>query len=82
MCAAAWGEDATWEQEPGEHLFESGDLRVDASKARQRLGWRPRWRLPEALTLIVDWQKKLLAGNDMAEVTLTQIRHHHGEDDV
>jgi CDP-glucose 4,6-dehydratase len=82
MCAAAWGEDATWEQEPGEHLFESGDLRVDASKARQRLGWRPRWRLPEALTLIVDWQKNLLAGNDMAEVTLTQIGHHHGGDDV
>lgn len=74
-CAAAWGAALEWEQEPGEQPHEAAELRVDASKARVRLGWRPRRRLAEALALTVDWHKKLLAGHDMAEVTLAQIGH-------
>jgi len=80
ICATAWGTDAKWEQEPGERRHETGELRLDASKARQRLGWRPWSRLPAALALTVDWQKKFLAGNDMAEVTLAQIERHGGGD--
>jgi CDP-glucose 4,6-dehydratase len=81
ICAAAWGTDAKWEQEPGQRPHETGELRLDASKARQRLGWRSRWQLSEALALTVDWHKKLVAGHDMAEVTLAQIGHY-GPDDV
>jgi len=72
-CAAAWGMAPAWEADPGDHPHETAELRLDASKARLRLGWRPRHHLTEALALTVDWQKKFLAGHNMADVTLAQI---------
>jgi CDP-glucose 4,6-dehydratase len=76
QCAAAWGAPQAWEREPGEHPHEAVMLRLDASKARDRLGWRPTWGLEEALTRTVDWHRDLLAGRDMAQVTLQQISDH------
>ena len=78
QCAAAWGAPQTWEREPGEHAHEAGILRLDASKARDRLGWRPTWGLEEALARTVSWHKDMLAGRDMAQVTLEQIGAHGG----
>ena len=75
-CSEAWGNAQEWETEAGPHPHETAVLRLDASKARQRLGWRPSLRLEQALALTVAWQKSLLAGHDMAEVTLGQIRTH------
>jgi CDP-glucose 4,6-dehydratase len=81
QCAAAWGAVRDWEREPGEHPHEAATLRLDASKARDRLSWRPTWGLEEALSRTVDWHKDLLAGRDMAQVTLEQISAHGGGHD-
>jgi CDP-glucose 4,6-dehydratase len=51
-------------------------LRLDSSKARTRLQWKPRWDLPEALDRVVDWHAALQAGADMRELSLAQIRAH------
>jgi CDP-glucose 4,6-dehydratase len=68
-----WGEGASWVQgtEPGVH--EAGMLRLDASKARAELGWKPRLGMEEALDWTVRWYR---AWNDRAEMqgeTLRQI---------
>lgn len=68
-----WGEDATWALQPGEHPHEAGFLKLDISKARQRLGWVPRWTLETALERITEWHRDWLAGADMRERTLAQI---------
>jgi CDP-glucose 4,6-dehydratase len=60
--AEQWGEGAAWHKATGEAPHEAHHLRVDASRARGRLGWRPRLRLAEALAWTVQWHRRLNAG--------------------
>ena len=52
---------------------EAGLLMLSSAKARARLGWRPHWRLPEALRHSLDWYRAMEAGEDMAQVSSRQI---------
>lgn len=63
----------TWEIDPGPHPAEAGHLTIDSSKSRQRLGWRPRWTLPETMRLIVDWHRSWSAGSDMRAACQEEI---------
>ena len=72
----AWGGKAAWGAQPGEHPHEAGYLKLDSSKARTRLGWRPRTSLAEGLAMTVAWHRAWLAGEDMNSLTLRQIEHH------
>ena len=53
--------------------FESQILKLNISKARNELGWKPKWNLFKALDSIVDWHKAFLDGKDMKYLTLKQI---------
>lgn len=72
----AWGKHAPWERQSGDHPHEAVHLKLDISKAKQRLNWLPRWDLEVALKKIVSWQKSWLSGDDMRKVTLGQIREY------
>jgi CDP-glucose 4,6-dehydratase len=71
--ADLWGGGARWEQDPGHHPHEAHLLRLDCSKARARLGWRPRLPLDEALGWIVEWHRAWLAGGATRRATEAQI---------
>ena len=43
----------------GDHPHEAHYLKLDCSKARMRLGWRPCWDLQQALTSILEWVKDI-----------------------
>ena len=68
-----WGEDASWQLDQGSHPHEAKYLKLDCSKAKNRLGWAPRWSLDESLKNIVDWHRCRLQGQEMRKVTLQQI---------
>ncbi|MEX3951329.1 CDP-glucose 4,6-dehydratase [Paraburkholderia sp. EG287B] len=68
-----WGDNARWELDGNEHPHEATYLKLDCSKARTRLGWRPRWSLDRTLDNIVSWYKAAARGEDMRAVTLAQI---------
>lgn len=68
-----WGEEASWVQNKGCHPHEARYLQLDCSKARTRLGWRPRTDVDQALRWVVDWYKAFRAGRDPRAVTLEQI---------
>jgi CDP-glucose 4,6-dehydratase len=53
---------------------EAATLRLDSTKARERLGWVPAWDLDEGLRAIVEWYVALRDQADMRETTLRQIR--------
>jgi CDP-glucose 4,6-dehydratase len=57
----------------GPHPHEARYLKLDSSRARSRLGWRPLLTLDAALEATVDWYRELSAGADMRAVTLGQI---------
>lgn len=68
-----WANGASWKLDGNAHPHEARYLKLDISKARQKLGWEPRWSLDVTLRKIVEWQKQYLSGNNVADVTLQQI---------
>ena len=72
LCAT-WGGDANWQMQPGEHPHEASFLKLDISKARQQLGWQPRWSLQEALAHVVHWHKAWRNGENMRILCMQQI---------
>lgn len=71
-----WGKGATWKLQPGAHPHEANYLKLDISKARQRLHWEPRWSLQISLTRIVEWHRAWMAGADMRAVCFEQISQY------
>jgi CDP-glucose 4,6-dehydratase len=72
----SWGEGASWALQSGEHPHEANFLKLDISKARQRLQWTPRWPLQTALSNIIKWHKAWIAGQDMRSICLQQIENY------
>ncbi len=68
-----WGGELAVAAQPGEHPRETATLRLDSTRARVKLGWRPEWELGEGLRAIVDWYRAHERGADLRETTLAQI---------
>jgi CDP-glucose 4,6-dehydratase len=75
ICAL-WGGGARWHSPPSIQPHEASLLALDASKARARLGWRPRLGLDESLRWTVEWYKAFHPGGDVRALTLEQIRRY------
>lgn len=71
-----WGSNATWVLQPGDHPHEANYLKLDISKARQRLQWVPRWSLQTTLSRIIEWHQAWLSGADMQKFSLQQISQY------
>lgn len=75
---ALWGDGARWTDVNSDAGHEAGLLAVDAGKARARLGWRPRLRLPEALEWTVGWYKRHHSGAAADALVLADIERYEG----
>jgi CDP-glucose 4,6-dehydratase len=74
--ATLWPQRLLWTEdvEPQrQRLHEARYLKLDSSRARSHLGWRPRWGLQEGLEATVAWYRALHAGEDMSLVTMAQV---------
>ena len=72
-----WGPGARWVVDDEAHPREAPALRLDSSRARQELGWRPRLSLETALDWTVEWYKTHLESPDRARaITLDQIKRY------
>jgi CDP-glucose 4,6-dehydratase len=75
--ARLWGDGARWQdQSEANAPHEAHLLRLDSSKARAQLGWRPRWRLDDALARTSEWYRQYYqvhSADAMREFTLGQI---------
>jgi CDP-glucose 4,6-dehydratase len=68
-----WPGELRWVRDEGPHPHEAHCLKLDSSRARARLGWRPLVGLEEALASVVEWYRELGEGADMRAVTMAQI---------
>jgi len=75
-CVKAWGTEASWRRQTGDHPHEANFLKLDSSKSRSRLGWSPRLTFTETTQITVDWHRAWLAGADMRSFSLLQIERH------
>jgi len=71
--ARCWGGSARWTPSPGAHPHEAQTLRIDAAKARERLGWRPRLDLSSAITWSADWYRRCAGGEPASVLCDEQI---------
>jgi len=78
LFCTAWGNGAAWENlcQGGPH--EANFLKLDCSRIRNRLGWKPRWQVDEAVVNTAKWYQAWLAGQNMAEYTDCQIKEYFG----
>lgn len=73
QLANKWGETARWQLDSAHHPHEASLLRLEVSKALDRLEWIPSLSLDEALRLTVDWTRAFFEGQDMHAFTISQI---------
>lgn len=69
-------EDVEWSLDKGPHPHEAHTLKLDSSKARHRLGWRPRLDLGTCLDWIVEWTRAYRLGGDLRALCETQIEQY------
>ncbi|MBI3144814.1 MAG: CDP-glucose 4,6-dehydratase [Pseudogulbenkiania sp.] len=74
-----WGDDASQRIDAtAADRHEARHLKLDSSKARQCLGWQPRWSLSTALERLSEWHKAHHNQQDMQRITLQQINAYLG----
>jgi CDP-glucose 4,6-dehydratase len=71
-----WGREIDVRAPEDAQPHEAETLRLDSSRARDALDWRPHWNLERALESIVDWYRALAAGRSLRDATLAQIRDY------
>ncbi len=72
-----WGNNASYEVDKEEHPHEAHYLKLDCSKAKTELGWKPKWSLEKALDSIIEWTSAYRDGKDLRKVCLDQIEKYH-----
>lgn len=79
QLARLWPGGAAWTCAGEAQPHEAGMLALDSSKARARLGWRPRWTLARTLERTLAWHGAWQVGKDMQRFTRAQIAEFQNE---
>ncbi len=78
QLVANWGDKASFKLEdtvvPGIH--EAHFLRLDCSKARMNLGWKPQWGATETIKRTCAWYRAYYEGQDIRSFTLDEIKEY------
>ena len=74
-----WGEGAVWEDVSEKNApHEAGFLKLDCSKIKSVVGWRPKWHIEDAVANSVSFSKVYLAGGDILTEMKKQIAEYLG----
>lgn len=77
QLANKWGEGASFMVDTSStNLHEADFLKLDCSKAKMQLGWKPQWDTVETIKRICCWHKAHLNGQNMKVYTLDEIQQY------
>lgn len=68
--------DIKWQCENKSQPHEAKYLKLDSSKARNKLKWKPRWKLNTAIQKTLEWHEAWRKTEDMKSVTMSQIAEY------
>jgi len=71
-----WPDGGSWNHDGSVHPHEARYLKLDCSKSRDRLGWRPIWSLDQTLADIVEWHRAYLDGQSVRDTSLATINRY------
>ena len=77
-----WGPGASWQLDSKSHPHEATYLKLDCSKAKDRLKWQPKLSLPVALEWIVDFYRVYQNRQDIRDLVESQIQQFQNLDRV
>jgi len=72
-----WGDNAAYNVEITNEMHEAGYLKLDCSKAKEKLNWSPRWNIYKALEATVGWNKEWLRSGDARKICMQQINEYY-----
>lgn len=79
QAAEIWGSTARWQSDSSTHPHEARFLRLNSSKSRENLEWKPTWGLQRSLKETVEWYRLYYTSPDQsAERTRAQIQSFTG----
>ncbi|MDO4787570.1 MAG: CDP-glucose 4,6-dehydratase [Johnsonella sp.] len=73
LFAKYWGEGFEYEIKSDGGPHEAGFLKLNCKKLKETYGWRPVYRVADALEKTIDWFKRYRDGEDMSAVCDRQI---------
>lgn len=72
-----WGDGASWKNVSESNApHEANFLKLDCSRIKKVLGWKPRWHITDAIEKTVEWSKAYLNGGDVSAVMEKQINEY------
>ena len=75
----SWGEGASWKNVSEANApHEANFLKLDCSKSKTVLGWKPHWPIGTAIEKIIEWEKAVQDGASAADMTDRQIMEYFG----
>jgi CDP-glucose 4,6-dehydratase len=79
LFCSSWGNNAKWRVQEDDGPHEANFLKLDCSKAKKLLNWKPQWNIKQAVENITEWEKELITGSTAAEITDKQIGAYFNE---
>ena len=70
----------SWVSTDSAKYHEAKNLSLDINKAKETLGWEPKWNLKETIEKVVDWYKEEMSGKDSLDKTFNQISDYLNTD--
>lgn len=71
-----WGNEQKWKNINNNGPHEAQFLKLDCSKAKQKLGWRPHWHIDTAVEKTVEWAKIYKYGGSVSDCMERQIKEY------
>ena len=67
------GDSIKWVNRYDGGPHEANFLKLDCSKLKHTLGWKPRWNVETSMEKIIEWSLVYLAGEDVSRCMQRQI---------
>lgn len=75
-----YGENAQWKNISEQNApHEANFLKLDCSKIKSVLNWKPRWHIQDAVEKTVEWSKAYFSGDNIRSIMDKQIKEYLGE---
>jgi len=81
VFCAAWGKNAVWKEQGDNGPHEANYLKLDCSKSKTVLGWKPFWNIKTAVEKVIEFAK--IGANEEKQACINkQIKEYFGEINV
>lgn len=78
LFCESWGKGACWKQQKEiKAVHEANFLRLDSSKLKATLGWKPLWSVQQAVQKTVQWTQCWMSGGNVADEMRREINEYY-----